>query len=199
MNESCETFERAISELVDGELDTPEQLAAVDHLVACASCRAFYRRARKLGEMVARAEAEEPGPPPEEVWRRIADETGVTRRRRPGVRVPRFALQLAAVIVLALGFALLPRLFQTPQATAGDGRIVVELGSDGGAMTEERFVEITTEILRSDSRFHREMLAVMALVTAADDSSEGTVDRAVDLDEKSESDEDDTVFAGESL
>jgi len=198
MNESCETFERAISELVDGELDTPEQLAAVDHLVACASCRAFYRRMRKLGEMAVRAEAEEPGPPPEEVWRRIADEAGVARRRRSGVLVPRFALRLAAVIVLALGFALLPWLFRTPETTAGD-RIVIELGSDRGAMTEERFVEITTEILRSDSRFHREMLAVMALVTAAEDSSEGTVDRAVDLDDESESDEEDAVFTGERL
>lgn len=199
MNESCETFERAISELVDGELDAPEQLAAVDHLVACASCRAFYRRARKLGEMAVRAEAEEPGSPPEDVWRRIADEAGVTRRRRPGFRAPRFALQLAAVIVLALGFALLPRLFRTPQTTAGDGRIIVELSSDRGAMTEERFVELTTEILRSDSRFHREMLAVMALVTAAEDTSEGTVDRAVDLEDEPERDKEDTVFAGERL
>lgn len=199
MNESCETYEWAISELVDGELDASEQLAAVDHLAGCASCRAFYRRARQLGEMVARAEAAET-PPPEEVWRRIAAETGVTRRRRsPNVRVTRFALGLAALIVLALGLVLVPRSWRTHPTPSENGRIIVELGSDRGAMTEQRFVEITTEILRSDPRFHREMLAVMALVTAAGDSSEGTVDRAVRLDEESDNGEDDSAFAGERL
>lgn len=197
MNESCETYEWAISELVDGELGASEQLAAVDHLAACASCRAFYRRARRLGEMVARAEAAET-PPPDEVWRRIAEETGAVRRRSPSVRVPRFALRLAAMIVLALGLVLVPRLWRTRPTPSEDGRIVVELGSDRGAMTEERFVEITTEILRSDARFHREMLAVMALVTSSS-SSEGTVDRAVDLDEETDDREDDAAFAGERL
>ncbi len=212
MNESCETFEAAISALTDGELDAPEQLVSVDHLLVCPSCQAFYRRARKLGEMVAQAEAAELGPPPEEVWRRIADETGVARGRVPAVQVPRWTLQLAAVLVLALGLGLAQRFFWSqetqPPEVVGDGKIVVELGSASGTMTEDRFLEITTEILRSDSRYHREMLAVMALVTAANDASEGSVDRLpresregrrIDLGDETESGEGSVVFAGDRL
>lgn len=76
---------------------------------------------------------------------------------------------------LALGW-LLPRLpapALPEQAAAGEVDVVLE--EDKGSMTDERFVELATEILRADRDYHRKMLEVMAVVTAVG-RTEGSVD-----------------------
>ena len=57
-------------------------------------------------------------------------------------------------------------------ARAGD-EIEVELGSRQGEMTEDRFLEITTEVLEADSRYQRAMFQVMDSVMEDRASTEG--------------------------
>ncbi|HEX9734006.1 MAG TPA: zf-HC2 domain-containing protein [Thermoanaerobaculia bacterium] len=181
MNDPCETYRTSISALIDGELETPERLPAVDHLLECAACRIFYRRARALGDMLVASQSQDAEPAPEDVWERIAAASGVTGQRRTRWRelrrAPRWAAQLAAALIvgLALGW-LLPRLpapALPEQAAAGEVDVVLE--EDKGSMTDERFVELATEILRADRDYHRKMLEVMAVVTAVG-RTEGSVD-----------------------
>jgi hypothetical protein len=131
--------------------------------------------------MLTASQSQDAEPAPEDVWERIAAASGVTGQRRTRWRelrrAPRWAAQLAAALIvgLALGW-LLPRLpapALPEQAAAGEVDVVLE--EDKGSMTDERFVELATEILRADRDYHRKMLEVMAVVTAVG-RTEGSVD-----------------------
>ncbi len=183
-NPTCEVFEASLSALIDGELEAPEQLPAVDHLLECASCRDFYRQARALGSMVTSATTTSAELAPPEVWDRIATETGLAelgrKQRARGHRRYRLgALQLAAVLVAALGLWFLwPAVDDAPTSRpAGDtGVINVVLEQDRGSMSDERFLELTTEILKADRGYHRKMLEIMRVVDDLAAPPEGSGD-----------------------
>lgn len=201
-NTSCETIEIHLSALLDGELEPPESLPVVDHLLECSACRSFYRRGRALDELVLESPREEHDTlPPGDVWRRIAAETGLERRGallrfperfvRTVTRSPAWARSLAALLVVAVGLALLGLWLRAPVpgpngsmasgsengSENGSGEMVlVELGEDEGDMTDDRFVELAAEILRADRRYHKKMLQVMSVVTEMGPVEEGTSD-----------------------
>ncbi len=188
---TCETYEASISALIDGELESPEQLPAIDHLLECASCQDFYGRARVLGSMVFGATSAEPAPP--EIWDRIATETGLTERgtqQSPGV-VRRFApwlrgshalaggLGLAAGLILTTGLWLLRPAVQgtpVPVPSGETGVVEVVLEQDRGSMSDQRFLELTTEILRADRGYHRKLLEIMRAVDGMAAPPEGSGD-----------------------
>lgn len=184
MSEACQKIETSISALIDGELEVPEQLPVIDHLLECPSCREFYHQARGLDDMVVSSRSQDADPVPEEIWHRIAAESGVGRRGRPAFwggprRLPVRALGIAAALVLGLGlFRLLPFGTEAPPAdTAEDaGEVDVVLEEDRGSMSEDRFLELTMEILKADRRYHRKMLDVMSVVTAMTGEPEGSPD-----------------------
>lgn len=147
----CETCEMSISALTDGELPAEDLLPTLDHLAECPSCRAFYRDLRALAAAL----------PPEEVWRRIevAAAPGLSRtgRARP------WAMRLAAALLLVAGLGGALAFVRFGLHPAGEP-IEVTLGEDRGRMTEQRFVDLTVELLRADSRYHQEMLQVLTAV-----------------------------------
>ena len=171
----CKTFELAISALIDGELESPEQLPAIDHLLECASCQDFYGRARALGSMVTFGEASaEPAPP--EVWERIATETGLAEPNPESLGATPWwrrshamsgTLGLAAGLILALAIWFLrPVVLEesTPVVDREGGVVNVVLEQDRGSMSDERFLELTTELLRADRGYHRKMFEIMRVV-----------------------------------
>lgn len=171
----CEFMEPAVSALADGELAAVEVAAAVDHLAACAGCRELYRRIRALDEAVAvwsGPAAGEPAPP--QLWRRIAEDAAPPRRPA-GARWSTWALRVAALALMACGvwWAAPP---PGPSLLAGGDSVEVVLGSDPGSMTDRRFLEMTTELLRADRRYHRLMWKVMQAV-AEDAEGDGGVER----------------------
>jgi hypothetical protein len=154
---------------MDEEVNRQEAVELLDHLVRCRACRSFYRDARAL-EGVVQAGASErsadlprvPLAVPDGLWERIESEARPPSNRRIGG----WALRAAAVAVIGLALALfaVPRidLGNDPALVARAGEeIEVELGSRQGDMTEDRFLEIATEVLEADSRYQRAMFRVM--------------------------------------
>ncbi|MCZ6457273.1 MAG: hypothetical protein O6650_08505, partial [Actinobacteria bacterium] len=91
--------------------------------------------------------------------------------------VPRWAWAMAATIVITVGgsVALNGNYSNAADNTFGDGEIVVLLEEDRGAMTEDRFFELTTELLRADRIFRDEMYSVLDAVRSGESVSERTV------------------------
>ena len=177
----CETYEMSISALADGELPAEELLPTLDHLAECPSCQAFYRDVRALAAALPAGAAPAPAPAeaPEEVWRRIeaaAPALARTGRARP------WALRLAAAVLLVAGLwgalAAARSVLRPPGAP-----IEVTLGEDRGRMTEQRFVDLTVELLRADSRYHQEMLQVLNTVVERGGMQEAPVDHDAPLPE----------------
>lgn len=159
----CETYEMSISVLADGELPAEDLLPTLDHLAACPSCQAFYRDVRALAAALPAdaVAASASGEAPEEIWRRIeaaaAPALSRTERARP------WAMRLAAALLLVAGLWGALAAVRSVLRPAGEP-IEITLGDDRGRMTEQRFVDLTVELLRADSRYHQEMLQVLTAV-----------------------------------
>lgn len=180
----CEMYEISISALADGELSAEDLLPTIDHLAQCSGCQAFYRDVRSLAAALPAEPVAEPAPgeAPEEIWRRIEvaaapalSQTAQTGRARP------WALRLAAAVLLVAGLwgALAAVRFLRP----ADAPIEVSLGEDRGRMTDRRFVDLTVELLRADSRYRQEMLQVLTTVSERDGRQEGPADYSPPLPE----------------
>jgi len=161
---NCESYESLVSAWLDAELDRSGQVECLDHLVRCASCRGFYLDARALDGLVGAvrtpSEATEPSPA---VWKRIEWATRKDRARPARRRIPAWALQAAAVIVLGVGLSFMVwsgRMLEAPLPEQAE----VVLGESGGQMTNTRFVELTKEVLRADRQYHSAMLEIMGQV-----------------------------------
>jgi hypothetical protein len=176
----CETYEISMSALADGELSTEDLLPTIDHLAECPGCQAFYRDVRALAaSLPARPlAASVTGEAPEEIWRRIevaAAPAVVPAVGRTGSARP-WAPRLAAAVLLVAG--LWGALAAVRSRHPAGAPIEVTLGEDRGRMTERRFVDLTVELLRADSRYRREMLQVLTVVGARDERQEGPDDDA---------------------
>lgn len=185
----CESYEMSISALADGELAAGGLLPVLDHLAECPSCQAFYRDVRSLAAAIPaggpqRLPAPAPGEAPEEVWQRIEAAAAPALSRAEGVRP--WALRLAAAVLLIAGlwgaFAAV-----RPALRAPDEPIEIALGEDRGRMTEQRFLDLTVELLSADPRYHREMLQVLTAIIARSGRRETPVDHDAPFPEGDES------------
>jgi predicted anti-sigma-YlaC factor YlaD len=172
----CERHEVTLSALIDGELEPVLLLPALDHLVECESCRAFFRDSRRLGDRVL-----ETGLPrhmeeaPEPVWRQIQADRAA-RTARPSVRTLWTGWVGRAAAVLLVGVAVwilatAPR--QQGGPVPGGLAEMVVLEKDRGRMSNERFIELTTELLQADRSYHIKMLEVIRLVSESFPEQEG--------------------------
>ncbi len=171
--DDAQQLELKLSTLLDGELASSELLNSIDRLLDSPAGQEFYRRNRRLGHALGslRDQAEPPDEPPKDLWRRIsAASKGQFGRRRWSASewLPR----LAAAFLLVFGLWAVVGTSQLSRPLLDhSGALELVLGEDRGQMTESRFVEIATELLKADHRYHREMLSVMQAV--AEDSAAG--------------------------
>lgn len=154
---TCEEFEMLASAFVDDELSRDETVTLLDHLATCESCRFFYRQSRALGAALSGSPAAVALPMT--AWQRIES------RVRPRMVIPAWGVRAAAGILLGLlvwqlGQFRFPPLRET-------GSIEVALEESKGVMSDDRFVELTSELLRADRRYHVAMLQVMTDVNQA--------------------------------
>lgn len=180
---TCEAFELALSELLDGELPAPLAAEAVEHTLACAECAAFFRAARRLNG-VARGERRPEsavvaesldGGRSEALWSTVRAASGLAAAPggstrgwfRPALHSLRFAALLA--VGIGAGWWLSALRPGAGGATAGDGtgdpRTIV-VSTTPSAMDERRFVALADELLAADPKFQRAMLQVLRLVPA---------------------------------
>ncbi len=159
----CEEHGADLSALMDGELAASQVLEAVDHLSTCVACRRFYRRARALDELVESEALPGDAEPPLEIWQRIESASRASWSKEESSPWLAWAPRLAALFLLAAGLWALAPMREGPRLAATED-LEIRLGEDGGRMTEARFLEIATELLRADHRYHREMLQVMSAV-----------------------------------
>lgn len=198
MSGVCETTEILISTFLDagsGEgLERPEEVEMLDHLARCESCRGFYLEARALDGLVAMTQLEpdsepgfEPGADPrfDEVWGRIESRTRV---RRASGGLPRWAAAAAATLVLGAVLALLPWSWFPRASTPRQLEVLLE--GDAGQMTEDRFLDLTTELLRADRKYHFAMREVMDKVIRDEWEVEGsTGESGAEEDDETENEE----------
>jgi predicted anti-sigma-YlaC factor YlaD len=181
---NCEHFETQLSTWVDDRLERREQIECLDHVVRCDSCREFYLDARALDGLVAQVRtpvgAEDPSP---EVWQRIQWVTRKQRQRSARSRIPLWALQAAAVVVVAVGLSVV--VWNGGSAPAPDqAEIMLSSNPD---MTETRFIELTKEVMQADRRYHSAMYRIMEQVVRdtggnGEESSDGVLQRSEEFE-----------------
>ena len=173
----CERYEAELSALVDGQLEADVLLPTLDHLCECRSCRDFYRSARGLGGLLAVLRDPKELPPlPVGGWQRIAQAASLETRWR---QVRTKFLAAAAAVVFAVGLWTAQSALQTPSPTSESlpvAEIEIIPGDDSQQMTDLRFVELTTELLRSDRRYREKMQEVLHEVSARSFIPEGSND-----------------------
>lgn len=179
MSATCERYEVLVSTWLDESLDRSRQRELLDHLTRCAACRRFYLEARALEGLVAVVEPRGQEEAPEAVWERIERRA----RRRGGSGKPLVWLAAAAA-ALAVGVALTWIPWPGLQSAAAEP-IEILLEEHREDMTEERFVELTTELLQADRKYHFAMQDVMRAVIESSwegegATSEGSVEEAGD-------------------
>ncbi len=171
-----ELCEANLSAMIDGELEPESLLATLDHMVANKSCREFYRDARQLQDRYGAGHFPIPvkeASLPENGWHKIEQKS-----LDPGARILQLFTRTqvwatAAAILLVLGLwggGIME--FHRPVLSSKPTEIT--LGEDEGRMSEQRFVELTSELLRSDRRYRRKMMEVLEEVDRVSYTSEGT-------------------------
>lgn len=184
----CEDIQIELSAVVDGEADTEALPSALDHLLRCADCQRFYRGCRRVEDVAGEARR---GAQIERLLAATAindDRQGAFPLRLPALRRrlirPRFmgigagrvgAWRAAAMVIMAVGLFTLGRgAMLTGAALSPTQDVVVRLEEDRGKMSDERFVELTVELLRSDRRYHEKMLEIMNGVAPEHGAPEST-------------------------
>ncbi|MEM7417164.1 MAG: zf-HC2 domain-containing protein [Gemmatimonadota bacterium] len=154
---TCAHIQTEISALLDGESDPKTALDLLEHVSGCHACGAFVREARRAQVTIDVAfPAADPA----------LDALVTALPQRGLARVPRWALAMAATVVVAVGGALVSQdaPVRTAAETAADNGIVLHVGTNDGEMNDERFIELATELLAADRLYRDEMYSVLEAV-----------------------------------
>ena len=165
---TCERYETHLSAWLDDELERPEQFELLDHLMRCPACREFTIMARSLEGLAATVrpprDAVRPSPG---LWHDIQRAAADESISRPAPSAEWSAgWRVAAVLILAVGLGALLMADRPPVDTGYryDPGVEIRLGENAGGMSDARFMELTTEVLRADPRYHAALYRVMEQV-----------------------------------
>ncbi len=169
---NCERFEMQISALIDEELSPREAKQLIDHLLDCQACQQFYREAGTLQQLTEdmTLAAELDGSPvvvPEQKRFILSFPT------LPGRRLVWGAAASVAILACLIAEQVIPDptgFFGAREAVAQ----TITLGEDSGKMTDGRFVELTTEILKADSDYQHMMYDLLDQVQRSEYVDERT-------------------------
>ncbi len=164
----CSDYEVELSAIFDGESDPATALELLEHVASCPSCAAFARDLRTMQANIDLVYVA-PGPEPIAVL-------PLERRRRP-IRVTRWAWGLAAAAVVAVGLSYGVKAALPGGVTGAerDRQVVIRLEENRGAMSDERFIAIVTELLRADRKYQYQMYAVLEALNERDVPNEADI------------------------
>jgi anti-sigma factor RsiW len=189
---SCE-HTMDVSALLDGELAPADAPTLVEHLLACAPCATFFRRARSLEAAVLLATAEDdatavaPAPAPPAVWERIERATRPGATARPRRRsLPSWAVGAAAAGLLVVGVLLGWQLAASGRRATGTAAVTLQARegltltslAPSPSMDETRFVAIARELLAAEPRYHDAMAGVLAVARSGEAREGSTAESA---------------------
>ncbi len=159
------TFEENLSAVMDGELTGEELLESIDALVESGELRGFWRDSRSLQKTLTKSQNVLVETPPDSVWENVQTATRKQRAKifkLSGASPQVWAAAASILLIFSLTLAGFLRGTIPEQANAR----TVQMGAHDGEMSEDRFIELTTELLQADSRYHRKMLEVMQTVNS---------------------------------
>ncbi|MDP8206136.1 MAG: hypothetical protein P9L92_05685 [Candidatus Electryonea clarkiae] len=171
--------ESNISALIDGELEPEALLITLDKLVDDNQCIEFYEDTRKMQQRLGAGDfPHSDSKLPQDLWNKIERKSGLNRPlivKLFGKTSPVWAAAATIFFVFSLWAGGVLE-FKIPQF--GDRTISLTLGENEGKMDEERFVELTAELLKADKRYHRKMLDVMEAVDSRAFIQEGSLEES---------------------
>jgi hypothetical protein len=151
--------ERMISAALDGELGGEELLPLLDGLSSSESARRYYRRARRLQELL---EPRERANRPHRSAGRAVHPGGRRAETRPGSRPWAALTAIFALLLIGVAAWKADSLFPIGGPTELQPvAIELRLGENAGHMSEREFAQMTVELLRADPRYQRKMLDVL--------------------------------------
>jgi hypothetical protein len=186
---TCEAFEIEISAMIDGQLPAAEALPVIDHICGCRSCRGFYRMVRGLEASLAEARVSSGrGELPAGLWARIdaeLQEDGVAGEvvslPQAAHSLPGWLWKMAAAILVLVGTIVIGRQMLPANDGPPSDVLMVRMESDRGQMSDQRFIELTTELLRADRRYHQKMSDILQAVGGHAYVAEGSPDRSREI------------------
>ena len=166
---NCEEYQVNISAMLDGELQGRELAETVNHLAECDECMAVFRSFQALQ---TRIDTEiEPPEVPEGIWDGIESEAVYKPKT---VKLRSHIYTIIGIAAALFFFAALGYYIQQPAIPVIDKNAPIVLAGHKGRMTEERFLELTRELLTADSKYHRKMYYILS--TLQTDDIEGGFD-----------------------
>ena len=161
MKLDCEHYQMNISAMLDGELSGSELAETVEHLAQCETCRKEMERFRRMQELVDGEYVEEAVP--RNVWKNI--ERISKAEKKPAVigfkdNVYKI-IAAAAVLIIIFGAGYF---FGRPGTVLmQDGQSLINLASQPQTqqMNDDRFIDITRELLNSDPRYQVKMYMIL--------------------------------------
>lgn len=184
----CEYYQMNLSAMLDGELHGTELSETVKHLSECSNCMREFERFQKLQVKVD--EVYQPEPLRQGLWMDIQAKSQSERGQKhkskakilsfksPWVRI----ISAAALFLIIFG---LGYYFGKPSTAIIQNNTPIVLASSAGEMGEDRFMQITRELLTSDRKYHLQMYLILRALVSEDlegdydlptigESSEGT-------------------------
>jgi len=161
---TCEEYQIDISAMLDGELTPAEIAATVQHLAKCSECERVFEEFQLLQEKVDK-EYSRPAVP-QELWKNIQSKT-IHEQQSTDLtgRVIEFRKWAFRIISVAAGIAI--------TFTAGyflgkpsaplliDPSTPIILASQKGSMSDERFQQLTRELLIADQKYQQKMYFIL--------------------------------------
>ena len=168
---TCKQHEIELSAMLDGESDPATAVALMDHISHCIACRDFYRELRSFQSLVddmAKVTLAEPA----------------RRRWSWAFPVPRLVWGAAAAVVIAVG----SYAAGTMQLVGGDNgdMFTIERTEGESSVDEDRFVELASEVLRSDRRYQQQLFQILGEIETNEGSGEAPTNDEFDDEDRSE-------------
>jgi len=156
---TCEQFEINISELIDGECPPERIRQTVNHLAQCDACMAIYREMCYFQNRIDQT--------PLAANDAVAIDSEIEKNKTSTIRlrmIPRWVWPIAAILLVSISLSLTDnfpiRVLPGDQA-AEDNLISVQLEQNKGQMTEDRFIELTLELLAADRKYQQSMAEIL--------------------------------------
>lgn len=157
--------------MLDGELSGDELADSIAHLTECSECRGVFEQFRALQDRVEREYSQDEAPSTQ--WEDIEKKAGLGAKPI----VVKFRQNIYKVIAAA---AVLVIMFGIGYFSGNGGKLpmqadsMIMTASSPGGMSDERFINFTQELLKSDPKYRVKMYVV--LKTLFDESMEGGLD-----------------------